>query len=115
MYSMLEGLELCNSPESMMNGLSSTKNCLTVPFWRICGRGAVCASQITAADRNRTIPNFVQAISVDTPSTTPSMISLAASSATPMVLWRAYTKLSLAGFRHFGYFHRPLMDNFEWD
>src|SRR5580700_2358760 len=106
MYSMLEGLELCNSPASMMNGLSSTKNCLTAPFWRICGRGAVCASQVTAADRNRTITNFAQAISFDTPSTTPSMIALAASLATSMALWRASA---------LGYFHRSLMDNFEWN
>src|SRR5579864_9212029 len=106
MYSMLEGLELCNSPESMMNGLSSTKNCLTAPFWRICGSGAVCASQVTAADRNRTITNFVQAISFDTPSIAQSMIALATSSAASMVLWRASV---------FGYFHWSLMDNFEWE
>src|SRR3569832_314767 len=71
MYSMLDGLELCNSPASMMKGFSSTKNCFTAPFWRICGRGAICASQVTAANRNRTINNFVQPIVLNLPSTTP--------------------------------------------
>ena len=28
-------------------------------LWRICGKGAVCASQVTAAHRNREITNFM--------------------------------------------------------
>ena len=43
---------------SMMKGLLSTKNCFTEPFWRIWGKGAVCASQITAVNRNSEIKSF---------------------------------------------------------
>ena len=54
MYSTLEALELCSSPDSMMNGLLSTNNCLTAPFCRISGKGSVfCPHEFTAL-RSRT-------------------------------------------------------------
>ena len=40
MYSMLEALELCNSPASMRNGLPSTIICFTAPFCLMAGIGA---------------------------------------------------------------------------
>ena len=39
MYSMLDALELCSSPASMMNGRPSTNNCVAAPFFLISGRG----------------------------------------------------------------------------
>src|ERR1035437_10972245 len=48
MYSMVEALELCNSPASKRKGLPSTIICVTAPFFLRAGSGAALGAALAA-------------------------------------------------------------------
>src|ERR1035441_4493264 len=50
MYSMLDALELCNSPASMRKGLPSTIICVTAPFFLRAGSGAALGAALRSEE-----------------------------------------------------------------